>query len=141
MSKILKNGRIVRDGNEFVRTFGVVTMANQAIRKLEADSPINGETVTGIQCRRVTTGAKSLNGNNLVNANVFNSTHLTLKQRNAEVLTKVPLEAIALATDNGLWYEVYLPLVDMSQSSIECKNPSAIVDGEEYELIFRYERK
>ena len=70
----------------------------------------------------------------------FASSFLTLKQRNAEVLSKLPLEAIWYATEQGRWYPVLLPDVDMAQSNVLCTNQAAIVAGEEYEFIFKYWR-
>ncbi len=80
MSKIQQDGRTVPTGHEFVHTFGVITGGVGAgLKKLERDSPINDQTVTGIMIRRTQAGAKSLNGNNLVNNAAFQASHLTLR--------------------------------------------------------------
>ena len=136
-----QKGRIIQKGWEFYYTFGILTVANKSSFKLEYNSPIQHENITGIQIRKSETGAKSVNGNDLVNDSVLFSSFLTLKQRNAEVFEKVPLHLIYLATAQGLWYEVNIPLVDMAQSEILCTNPGAIVVGEEYEIVIRYKNK
>ncbi len=52
----------------------------------------------------------------------------------------MPLEVIALTSDNGRWFPINLPLVDMAQSYVQCINEAALVAGEEYEFVFRYVR-
>ena len=132
------SGEILRFGWEFYYAFGIVIAANQSEFKLEYNSPIQSEMVTGIQVRRAATSRKTVEGNDIVNDNVFDSSFLTLKQRNAEVFEKIPLTVIEQATLQGFWYDVKIPLIDMAQSSIKCSNPTAIVAGEEYELIVKY---
>ena len=68
---ISPDGKIIRKGWEFVWAFGVLVDTNQAEQRLERDSPIQGETITGIQVRRKTTSSKSINGNDIVNDSVF----------------------------------------------------------------------
>ncbi len=139
-TQVKPNGQIIRKGWEFQHTFAVPAAPNMGERKLERDSPLNHQTVTGIKIRRRTDPARSINGNPLVNDNAFAASFITLKQRNAEVMEKVPLEVIAQATEQGLWYEVLLPLVDMAQSNVQCSNNAVLLAGEDYEFVFRYLR-
>lgn len=134
------DGKTVRFGWEFYYGLSVVSKVGAPEQRLEMDSPINGQRVTGIQVLKKTTGAKGLNGGDLVNDSVFLSSQLTLKQRNAEVLEKIPLEAIYYATQNGFFYPVDIPFVDMANSTVNCSNPATLVADEEYVFIFKYVR-
>jgi hypothetical protein len=132
------DGEVIRFGWEFYYTFGIVTQLNQSEFKLETNSPIQHEMVTGLKIRRAGANRRTSNGNNIVNDGVFNSSFITLKQRNAEVAERISLEMIEQATLQGRWFDVKIPLVDMAQSVIKCSNIGAIVAGEEYELLIRY---
>lgn len=126
--------------HEFQYCFAVGVDTNKTEFKLETASPIQTEHVKGIKVRAKSTGSKSINGNDLVADATLNASFLTLKQRNAEVYEKIPLEVIAKTTDAGEWYEVDLPNVDMNQSSVLCSNQAALIDGEDYEFIFKYQK-
>lgn len=125
-------------GWEFYYGLSVTTKVGAPEQRLEQDSPINGRQIIGVQALKKTTGAKGLNGGDVVNDNVFLSSHLTLKQRNAEVFEKIPLEVIYFATQNGCFYPVNIPFVDMANSTVNCKNSAALVADEEYVLVFKY---
>jgi hypothetical protein len=136
---ISAEGKIIQKGWTFYYGFATPVDANVSEFKLERDSPINHETITGIQVRRKgDNNALSINGNDLVNDDAFDASFLTLKQRNAEVFERIPLYNIHLATQQGTFYPVMIPLVDMYQSSIICSDSSLLVDGEDYELVVRY---
>ena len=131
MTKILHN---------FYYCLAIPVEANKTEFKLEPNSPLQRGHITGIQVRPKTTGAKSINGNDLVDTATLVASFLTLKQRNAEVFEKIPLELVALATAEGKWYEIDLPLIDMAQSNILCTNEAALTAGQDYEIVFRYQK-
>lgn len=140
--QVSKDGTILRKGWEFFYGFAVTTRANTGEYKLERDSPVNGERVIGVQMRRKgTTNALSVNGNALVNNDAFDASFLTLKQRNAEVFERIPVYMIWKATEQGLWYPVNIPNIDMNQSSILCSDASLLVTGEDYEIVLKYVNK
>ena len=57
----------------------------------------------------------------------------------------ISLEEIILATENGFWYEIKVPNIDMAQSSIRISNETAATAsataGEVFQLTFRYIEK
>ena len=133
-----ENRIIERKGHVFYYQLSVLTAANQQTFELEQNSPIQHDTVIGVQVRIQDTDRATVNNNALVNDGVFYSSFLTLKQRNAEVFEKIPLELILQATTNGFWYEVNVPGIDMAQSNIFVADLAAVVAGEEFELVFKY---
>ena len=141
LDNLTQNGKTVRAGWEFYYGLSVAAKAGAPEQRLEMDSPINQQRIIGVQVLKKTTNSKGLNGNDLVNDSVFLSSQLTLKQRNAEVFEKIPLEAIYYATLNGFFYPVDIPFVDMANSTVKCSNAGALVTDEEYVFIFKYFKK
>ena len=133
-----KNNTIQRIGFTFAYCFGVEVQSARPEFKLEYSSPIQSEWVMGIQTRRAKAGALSVNQKALVNDAVFDSSFITLKQRNAEVFEKIPLWVIEQSTLNGLIYQVDIPNIDMAQSTLLCTSPGSLVQGEEYEFVMFY---
>lgn len=127
--------------HDFYYCFGVrVDSDTKNHFKLEHNSPIQHERVTGVKIRRryALITNKSVNNNDLVNDNCLFSSFLTLKQRNTEVFEKIPMELIWYASEQGKWFEIDIPIVDMSQSEVMCSDPTTLVEGEEFEFVFRY---
>jgi|GEM_PF-3642068 len=135
---ISEAGEIIRKGWEFYYSFAIGMQTNNDKYNLEYSSPIQRETVTGVQVRMKEGNAKSINGNDLVNNDTFLCAFLTLKQRNAEVFENIPIYNIWKATEQGLWFPVNIPMIDMAQSYLLISDPSTIVAGEDFELTFRY---
>lgn len=127
----------VKKGHGFIYTFGVLTSLNKSEFELEHNSPIRDEHILGVQTRRRSETRLSINGNAIVNDGVFDSSFLQLKQRNTIVAT-IPLELIWKATDQGLFYPVNIPVIDMAQSSVLVTDPGDLVAGEEFEFTFKY---
>lgn len=135
------DGQVVAKGWEFFYGLSVNTSANKGEYRLQQDSPLHLSTITGVQVRKLTTNAKGIYGNAIINDTAFVSSYLTLKQRNAQVFERIPLEFIRFATEQGLWYPVLVPEVDMANSSVLCTNEAAITDDEEYVFVFKYIRR
>ncbi len=135
---ISERGEIIRKGWEFYYSLAITMQANNDKYNLEYASPIQRDTVTGVQVRMKEGNAKSINGNNLVNNDAFLCAFLTLKQRNAEVFENIPMYNVWKATEQGLWFPVNIPMIDMAQSHIFISDASTIVAGEDFELTFRY---
>ncbi len=122
-------------------TFGVPVQTNKTEFKLEQNSRIHDQHVIGVQIERAEKEKKSINGNDLVNDDTFNSSYLTLQQRNTEVAERIPLTLIEKWTNQGRWFPVDIPKADMAQSHVLCTNQSVLVAGEEYQLTFLYEQR
>lgn len=129
---------VTKKKHPFVYTFGIPIKSNLTEFKLEQNSRIHDQYLTGIQIERATANKKSINNNPLVNDNAFNSSYITLKQRNTEVVEKLPLTLIEKWTNEGRWFPVSIPNLDMAQSNILCADKTLLVDGEEYQLTFQY---
>ncbi len=135
---ITERGEIIRKGWEFYYSFAVEMSAGTDRYNLEYASPIQRETVTGLQIRKKEGNAKSINGNDLVNDDAFLAAFLTLKQRNAEVFENIPVYNVWKATEQGLWFPVNIPMIDMAQSHLFISDVSTVVDDEDFELTFKY---
>jgi len=127
--------------HSFYYQFAVALMANQTNPKLEQSSRIQNQHLTGVKVQRASGTKRSINNNTIVNDGVFDSSFLTLKQRNTEVVEQIPLSIIEDHTKEGRWFDVNIPRIDMAQSFVKVANQAAIVSGEEFEFIFRYNQK
>lgn len=104
---------------------------------LNIDENLQNEHLLGIRVTRPGANRKSRNNNNLVNDAAFNASFLTLGQKNTLVGREIPLEEIALANDNGYWYEIDVPNLDLKTSTLRCVDPSLVVQGEDYQFVFK----
>ncbi|MEM9897140.1 MAG: hypothetical protein AAF789_12300 [Bacteroidota bacterium] len=127
--------------HEFIYTFGVLANSKKKEQKLEQSSVVDKQHLTGIAIRRSSDTANTSNNNPIVSDAVFDSSFLTLKQRSVEVIEKLPLAIIEKFSSDGKWYEVDLPEIDMSQSSVLTSSANLIIDGEEFEFVFRFKKK
>lgn len=130
-------------GHKVHYTFDVKISSREM--KLEQTSKVLHRKITHLQMRRPHVNARGLNGDPMASELSWRSAYLTLKQRTKEFGKDIPLEDIILATENGLWYEIEVPNIDMAQSSIKITNEAAaaasVAAEEVFQLKFKYIEK
>jgi hypothetical protein len=108
--------------------------------KLDVQSPARGKTVLALFIAVRSHDTKGMNGQNLVNTLAFNCSFLTIKQRQSDVVYRIPLRHIEQCTslDPNNGFVLNYDDIDFSQSEIYISDKSTIVDGESFEIGIKY---
>lgn len=121
----------------------LTTEAGTASYELPDKTILNNRSKwVGIAVREPGTGRKTRSGADLINQTAFRAAHITLRNEIGEdFFREIPLEVLTIKEADNRFYRLPDRTFDIANSKVFISDVSAIVAGEEIELLVFYEDK
>ena len=121
-------------------TVAAEVKANNRLTTIDNNSPMSGAYIVSVRTRRTKSGAKTLQGKNLVSDANFDAAFLVLKKDTTTDVVRIPLWHIEQATlqNAALGFPIYAHDLNFTACVVEVVEGVALDTGNCFELTFEY---